>query len=324
MRDLKYVVGILACVFLLFTTGCSNQEEKIISAKSARKAQYLYQWSGSKKDDVMLVNSAVKHFFDRYADAYNKSNYNLLKSTVKEGSIAEQELTKEISSGNFMNMEVYSTTIDKITTQKGEYVALVGKEISNSMTNGRTYSETVFHFDYDPSLKQMMITQISDINSSELKVNDKSQAQKNTKGSGVVIDILSTNFKNEFFLDNNRFTGGIANQMSFQVIKDKYGDFSDHTTINQKKYYIFGNAGINFNKQLDDKSTGAETAVDMVIIPPYMLYQDVLAFYGQPKKEFLDNTNDPRVIYENESGNVQVAFHLSTNKKEVEYVEKLN
>ncbi len=111
--------------------------------------------------------------------------------------------------------------------------------------------------------------------------------------------------------------------MSFRVIKDKWGDFSDHTTINQKKYYIFGNAGINFNKQLDDKSTGAETAQDIVIIPPYMLYQDVLAFYGQPNEEFLENTNAPRVIYENESGNVKVAFHLSTNKKEVEYVEKL-
>lgn len=81
--------------------------------------------------------------------------------------------------------------------------------------------------------------------------------------------------------------------MSFRVIKDKWGDFSNHTTINQKKYYIFGNAGINFNKQLDDKSTSAETVQDMVIIPPYMLYQDVLA------------------------------FHLSTNKKEVEYVGKL-
>ncbi len=140
MRDLKYILGVLACVFLLFTTGCSNQEEKIISAKSARKSQYLYQWSGSKKDDIMLVNSAMKHFFDRYADAYNKSNYNLLKSTVKEGSIAEKELKKEISSGNYTNMEVYSTTIDKITTQKDEYVALVGKEISNYASNGRTYS----------------------------------------------------------------------------------------------------------------------------------------------------------------------------------------
>ncbi|WP_414050650.1 TcaA NTF2-like domain-containing protein [Macrococcus animalis] len=320
---MKYILGILACVFLIFTTGCSNKEEKIMSAKSARKAQYLYQWSGSKKDDIMLVNSAVKHFFDRYAEAYNKGNYNLLTSTVKKGSIAENEIKAEIESGKFSNMVVYSNTIDKITTQKDEYIAIVGKEISNMSTSERTYSETLFHFSYDKALKQMMITQVSDLVNSELKVKDKSQAQKDAKGNGVVIDVLSTDFQNKFFMDNSRFVGGIANQMSFQVIKDKYGDFTDHTIINQKKYYIFGNAGVSFNKQLDDKSTGAESVQDMVIVPEYMLYQDVIAFYGQPDKERLDDTDDPRVIYENEIGTVKVAFHLSTNKKEVEYVEKL-
>ncbi|WP_414047275.1 hypothetical protein ACMGE7_10735 [Macrococcus equi] len=320
---MKYILGISACVLLLFTTGCSNHEEKVMSAKSIRKSQYLYQWSGSKKDDIMLVNSAVKHFFDRYEDAYNKSNYNLLTSSVKSGSVAEKEIKKEIKSGNYRDMTVYSHTIDQITLKKDEYVALVGKEISNYATNGRTYSETVFHFEYDSSLKQMMITQVSDVDKSEIKVNDQSQAQKDAKGKGAVIDVLSTDFKNSFFQDNSRFAGGVADQMSFQVIKDKFGDFSDHTTINQKKYYIFGNAGINFNKQLDDKSTGAETAQDMVIVPTYTLYQDVIAFYGHPQQEKLDHTNDPRVIYENESGSVKVAFHLSSNKKEVEYIEKL-
>lgn len=323
MRALKYILGVIACTLLLVTAGCSGEDEKVISAKSVRKSQYLYQWSGSKKDDIMLINSSVKHFFDQYANAYNKGNFNLLASTVQKDSPAAKKLRSEISSGQYSNMTVYSYTLDKIRTKNDEYIAIVGKELSNDSMSGRTYSEDVFHFKYDRSLKQMMITEISDVEKSELKVKDKSQAQKDTSGSGVIIDPLSTNFKDAFFMDNNRFTAGVSEQMSFQVIKDKFGDYSDHTTINQKKYYIFGNAGINFNKQLDDKSTGAETAQDMVIIPSYMLYQDVIAFYGQPNIEKLENTNDPHVIYTNEAGNVKVAFHLSTNKKEVEYIEKV-
>lgn len=318
---MKYISGALACVILLSMTGCSNQEEKIKSAQSISKSQHLYQWSGSKKDDIMLVNSAVKHFFDHYAEAYNKHNYNLLTSTVKSGSVAEKEIKDEIDSGKYSNMTVHSNTVDKITTQKDEYIALVGKELSNASTNGRTYSESVFHFAYDPSLKQMMITHVSDTDNSAIKGKD--HAKKNEKPSGVVLDVLSTDFKNKFFSDSSPFIGGVTENMSFQVIKDKFGDFSDQTTINKKKYYILGNAGIAFNQELDESDPGPETAQDMVVIPPYTLYQDVLAFYGQPSQEKLDDNRDPHVIYENKSGNVKVAFHLSSNKKEVEYIEKL-
>lgn len=319
---LKYALGLL-CIGSILLTGCNAEKEKIISAKSMSKAQHLYQWSGTKKDGNILVESSVKHFYNQFESAFNKGDINLLNSSVAKDSNAYQSLKKDIASGNYGNMKLYSYAVTDITYKDKEYIANVGREVSNNATSGRVYAQNTFHFQYDESLKQMMITDITEVKDSEFKVKDSETAKKTAKGNGVTIDVLSTQFKDSFFKDTSRFYGGVSANMSLQVLKDQFGDFTDHFKINGKKYYVYGNAAVQFNQEITDEPTGAETVRDMVIVPGKLLYQDVIAFYSYPTTEKLDKTDDPHVIYEGSNG-VKVAFHLSTDQKVVEYIEKLN
>lgn len=321
MIKLKKIVAASSFVLLL-TAGCTSAVEKEEGIKSIKKSQYLYQWSGTKKNNIKLINSTLDNFYDVYDDAFNKGDYDLFKRSVLTGSPAALALKEDIDSGNFTNMTVYSYTADEIKQDGDDYIATVGHELSNASTGVRTYAEEVFHFKYNSSLKQMMISDITDVNNSELKVKDAKSAQSAAKGNGVAIDVLSTDFQNAFLADDSRYYGGVVDGMSYQVMKERYGDFTDNMMIAGSRYYIYGNAAVKFNKEITEKATGSEVVDDMVIVPTQLLYQDVAAFYGIPQKEKLEG-KDPYVEYEG-YGNAVMIMHLTADQKSVKYIEKRN